>query len=432
MNQQTIDFEHVEVDSITPFPVIVLLEKEEDRFFYFHSMSEPTIELLGLTVDQAKAISKEGWYDFLHPDDYAAVGRYALELFEGDRSKQKRFFMARIKKQGDEDYSWFAGYMKRGAPIDGHRCIHAFFFMPEDIEFLDRQMWSRGLSNRLVTRDVLDAADEPIFWKDATGRYLGANQSFYSFFGIEPGEIVGKKARNFDFFPDHESCAKAEESMIKGERPAIQTTINVIAKGETRTVRLNYRPLLRDDKVIGLVGSFYDITESLNAQRDLWRLANYDSLTGVMNRRMFFSLLREAERDFREQGQPFSILMMDLDAFKDVNDTYGHDVGDLVLIAFSERLNDLLEGKGKLARIGGDEFVALIPHDDEAALLELKESIEKAMKAPLAIKNRKILIGVSVGFQICRNFRDIDAMMREADRYMYESKRIRKKSREQK
>lgn len=162
------------------------------------------------------------------------------------------------------------------------------------------------------------------------------------------------------------------------------------------------------------------------AERDaeLTRMSFYDELTDLPNRRLFQERLEQAVRE-SVRGGPFAVLMMDLNLFKRVNDTHGHDVGDLLLRYVADRLRNVMRESDTVARLGGDEFAAVLSTADslEGAVVVARK-IQSAIDQPIAVGNHICTVGMSVGIAMCpEHGREPDALLRHADMALYQSKR---------
>lgn len=160
--------------------------------------------------------------------------------------------------------------------------------------------------------------------------------------------------------------------------------------------------------------------------RALADLAETDALTGVTNRRGLVRQFAALERDKRSDGR-LALLLMDLDRFKQINDTHGHNAGDLALIAVTERIQGILRREDLLARIGGEEFAALLPETDADGALAIAERIRRLVeKTSVAANNRKIRATISIGVAARRAGErtgvGLNALMRRADRALYQAK----------
>lgn len=169
--------------------------------------------------------------------------------------------------------------------------------------------------------------------------------------------------------------------------------------------------------------------ESRNAalveqERQIRFLAHHDALTGLPNRVLFRQRLEELLRQRKEADAAAVLLYLDLDKFKEVNDTLGHPVGDMLLVSVAERLQASLRDVDLVARLGGDEFaVASLLADPQQQASEISDRIVKALSAPFMLKGRSITIGVSIGIKVARGTStDPDNLLRSADMALYEAK----------
>ncbi|MGE4322233.1 MAG: EAL domain-containing protein [Sphingobium sp.] len=178
------------------------------------------------------------------------------------------------------------------------------------------------------------------------------------------------------------------------------------------------------DQFHGFRGNGTDLTEMRRSQAEVARLAQYDSLTGLANRVQMLSSLEQAVAGSRGRPGECSLLMLDLDRFKSVNDTLGHPAGDALLRQVSQRLLRVVGEKGLVGRQGGDEFKVIVPgRHDHAHLGYLAQSIISALSQPYTIEGTAVVIGVSVGISSCpHDGTAADALIRNADLALYAAK----------
>jgi two-component system cell cycle response regulator len=173
-------------------------------------------------------------------------------------------------------------------------------------------------------------------------------------------------------------------------------------------------------------GKLRAMTESLSARSEtLEQAALTDGLTGMQNRRYFDDALREYLHEFRRIGKPVGLMILDLDHFKQVNDTHGHDVGDEVLRAVAKCLKDLTRYHDVVARLGGEEFAVVTPNMNVESLQRFAERIRKAIATmPIMAGNVRLRITASVGLAVWDGKESAEAFYRRADRQLYEAKRL--------
>jgi diguanylate cyclase (GGDEF)-like protein/PAS domain S-box-containing protein len=161
--------------------------------------------------------------------------------------------------------------------------------------------------------------------------------------------------------------------------------------------------------------------ERKEARAQIARLAYHDMLTGLPNRAQLRQLINQAIDDCR--GKQLALVFLDLDHFKDVNDTLGHSAGDALLIEFAKRLRARIQPSDLLGRLSGDEFVIVVPNCDPARASLVASHITEALASPLWIDNRQVPISASMGISIYPdNATDIDTLMQQADAAMYKAK----------
>ncbi len=276
---------------------------------------------------------------------------------------------------------------------------------------------------------LMDNVPDTIYFKDRDSRFTRVNRYAAARFGIaSPALAIGRT--DFDFFTD-EHAAQAlrdEQEIIRSGEPLV----NVVEKetlpnGEIRWVSTTKLPL-RDPQgnIVGTFGISRDITERKKAEEQLQHQAFYDPLTDLPNRALFVDRLQHLfHRARRSLGSPlFAVLYLDLDRFKAINDSLGHQAGDELLIVTGRRLGYCLRPGDTLARFGGDEFTVLL--DDvrcEADATRVAERIQEEVAAPLKVHGHEVFTSVSVGIALSNGgYKCSEDMLRDADTAMYRAK----------
>jgi diguanylate cyclase (GGDEF)-like protein len=165
--------------------------------------------------------------------------------------------------------------------------------------------------------------------------------------------------------------------------------------------------------------------------RQLSFRAQYDSLTKLLNRASLYERLEALSRASVREGSPLAVIYLDLDSFKEINDTFGHGVGDKVLQHVSAQIQGTVRRADAVARVGGDEFVVVLPGvSDHGEALRLADSLATAIARPFEVNGRELLVGTSLGISICpTDGKDTDALLRVADESMYRVKLTRRSRR---
>ncbi|WP_213453358.1 putative bifunctional diguanylate cyclase/phosphodiesterase [Rhizomonospora bruguierae] len=197
----------------------------------------------------------------------------------------------------------------------------------------------------------------------------------------------------------------------------------VRADGRKLQAEVSCRDLRADETVGGLVLTLHDVTERRSLERELVHRAFYDSLTGLANRALFAERLEQAVTRAGRTGAIVGVLFMDLDDFKVVNDTLGHEAGDRLLVAAARRLSAIVVPDGSVARLGGDEFAVLVEDvADPAAVERVAQRISEAFGEPFELGDRAVGGAVSVGVATTGEAIDSDDLLRQADLALYLAK----------
>jgi diguanylate cyclase (GGDEF)-like protein/PAS domain S-box-containing protein len=281
-------------------------------------------------------------------------------------------------------------------------------------------------------RDFLNAFLEHIpdnvYFKDRKSRFLRINRALANYFGLGDPTEAEKKTDSDIFSPEHAARALEDEQRIieTGQPLTGMEEKETWPDGHETWVLTTKVPLKdRRGRIVGTMGISKDITDRKRAELRIRYMALHDALTGLPNRTLLEDLLTQSIALATRNQKRVVIFMLDLDRFKNVNDSFGHHVGDRLLEAVSARLRTSLRESDIVARLGGDEFVIALPMADEDQDIELvaKKALG-ALSAPFQIDGHDLRIGASIG--ICEypehgeSSRDL---LQAADTAMYEAKK---------
>ncbi|QAA31582.1 diguanylate cyclase domain-containing protein [Clostridium manihotivorum] len=205
-----------------------------------------------------------------------------------------------------------------------------------------------------------------------------------------------------------------------------------IAEGDlSERIQLNCEDEVKEigDSVNKMLDRLIDNYHEVRRARDLSeKVANHDWLTGVPNRAFFMKKIEELIEEYKDTETKFAILFLDLDKFKWINDNLGHQMGDIVLKEVAKRLVDVINRKGIVCRLGGDEFtVILTDFKDKKDIMDTIEKIKKYIEQPLTLSNNKYSVGASIGAVVYPDEADgLDELIQKADIAMYDEKRKKK------
>ncbi|WP_158227133.1 sensor domain-containing protein [Mangrovitalea sediminis] len=215
-----------------------------------------------------------------------------------------------------------------------------------------------------------------------------------------------------------ETCIRKKQSQEVIYRIRLQN-------GDQRWVRDRIYPIKGDaDQLLRIVGVTADITEDRRQQDLLYRAAHFDTLTGLPNRNLFYQRLTQQCQDSKQHGSPFALLFIDLDRFKNVNDSLGHSAGDELLRQLADRLQNIIDRRGFIARLGGDEFAVLAARgSDQVELNDLADTIMQTLTRPFSVHDHVSYLTVSIGIACFpRDGEDAESLLKNADMAMYIAK----------
>ncbi len=257
----------------------------------------------------------------------------------------------------------------------------------------------------------------------ATGLVVFANQRYAELIDSAREQVIGKDPERY--YANPQDYADVLEQLEKGERVTNKLVALIIRNGHERTkwALASYMPLEYQHEP-AVLAWFYDITDRKEMEEQVQHLAYHDPLTDLPNRSLFTDRLQQALATAKRDHCQLALMFIDLDKFKPVNDTHGHQVGDLLLKEVSRRIRDCLRESDTVARIGGDEFVVLLPviktsHD----ALEVAEKIRGSLNQPFKLAGLSLNISSSTGIAIYPQHGDEEKrLMRNADDAMYYAK----------
>lgn len=290
-------------------------------------------------------------------------------------------------------------------------------------EVAERQRTEESLR---LSRKVIDSTLEAIFITDADGLIIDTNPSFCMDVQLKHEQIIGMDIRQLK--PELFSEAKSDEIW----RTATESghwageTLGRDADGKVKGAWLAFSSVKDSQAVIThYVGVLSSITQLVQRQQTLEIEANHDALTGLPNRRLLFDRLNQAILHSRRSQQRLAVCYLDLDGFKQVNDTLGHDAGDNVLRLIAGRLSDVLRGEDTVVRLGGDEFVLLLGNlDNEDKAGQLLNRLLQDVAQPMMVYGRPTLVTASIGVTFYpQDQSDPEQLLKHADEAMLAAKK---------
>lgn len=272
---------------------------------------------------------------------------------------------------------------------------------------------------------ILLASPDPIHVLDLAGRFVYANKATAELFALEPEEIIGKTIVDLGFpfasdFQYNLDKVMVDQSAYRGR------LVHTFASGHGERFEYLLAPVLDDQqRTEATVCIFRDVTEQALAEERIWHSAHHDLLTGLPNRRLFLDRLEQEVKHAKRNSLSLSVLFMDLNGFKEVNDSFGHEAGDALLSEVAERLAGCVREEDTVARLGGDEFTVIITGAEQREDVELVvRKIENAIAVPFQVAQQPVRVSVSIGTSVYpRDATSPVALLEAADHAMYEAKK---------
>ena len=266
---------------------------------------------------------------------------------------------------------------------------------------------------------AFDSASEGIIILDINACITGVNKGFVDITGYSEDDVLGTTPIILDANNHKIWKELSQEGKWHGE------VENKRKNGESYQVWINVTAVKNEDGfIINYVIVFEDITESKRSQSQLHALVNHDPLTGLPNRRLFNELLDQAIKIAERDNYQVAVLFIDLDRFKAINDSLGHQVGDKLLREVSDRISRCLRKNDVLARLGGDEFIVMLDNIYQQEQAELiAKMIIHSLQVEFNINNSEIFSTASIGISIFpQDGSDVDSTIKAADMAMYQIK----------
>jgi diguanylate cyclase (GGDEF)-like protein/PAS domain S-box-containing protein len=373
-------------------------------------------EMLGYSDEDIRAVKQE-WTDRIHPDDRANVTATLQDYLLGQIPTYSIEFRMKCK---DGSYKYIHA---RGMLVSRSHDGKPLRMIGTHTDITERKQAQQKLQ---LAASVFSNAREGIMITETDGTIIDVNDAFILITGYSREEAVGRNPRilNSDIqSPDFYARLwrrLQENGHWYGEIWNRRKNGEVYAQMENISA-------IRDAQgnVCQYVSLFSDITTHKEHEKKLEHIAHFDALTNLPNRVLLADRLRQAMAQTDRNQRLLAIVYLDLDGFKAINDTYGHAAGDRLLMAVSERMKQTLREVDTLARMGGDEFVAVLPNmPDAASSIPMLNRLLAAASKPIETDDIAFTVSASLGVTFFPQVDDVDAdqLLRQADQAMYQAK----------
>jgi len=315
---------------------------------------------------------------------------------------------------------------KDGSVFDGEANVT---LLPDERHYMgivrDISERKRTEASMKLAAMVYQESSEGMMITDADNRIIAVNPAFERITGYQAGDVIGKN-------PNILKSPRQDDTLYQSMWQAINETgrwkgeiWNRAKDGrefaESLAINTTYNP---DGSVFRRVALFSDITEKKQSDDLIWHQANFDALTGLPNRNLFRDHLRHEIRNARRTNLPIALMFLDLDGFKDINDTLGHDMGDLLLKEVAGRLKRCVREIDTVARLGGDEFTVILSELHDAGNVDrIARHILREIARPVTLGDEIAHVSASIGITFYpQDASELESLLKNADQAMYAAK----------
>ncbi len=278
---------------------------------------------------------------------------------------------------------------------------------------------------------IVEASGEAILSRHVDGRIASWNKGAERLFGYTASEIIGQHVSVLWTDEQSADLTRTIDNLNKGINQYENDTVRRRKDGSTVNVSMTGSPILGNrNRIIGVGITARDISELKEVEKRLHRLAYYDPLVNLPNRALLEEELTRAVQQSVAVGQPLALLYLDVDHFKDVNDSFGHQLGDALLQHVARRIGEVVHRNDIFGRLGGDEFGIIQRNADKRDASHLADRLIARLGAPFSIDEHDVTAGVSIGTALldideAATLEPIDAarlLLQQADTALYEAK----------
>jgi diguanylate cyclase (GGDEF)-like protein/PAS domain S-box-containing protein len=382
----------------------------------FHYVNRAFERMSGLRSDEA---AETGWLNAVHPEDRERV---ADEWRKAVGARMR--FQSRLRLRPDSGQTVWVSVLAAPLVVEGE--ITGYTGSVEDVtaRHLAEEQLRR---NEQRLRTIADAMPAMIAYVDAALRFQFANTAYEQAYGGDRSRIIGRHARSVLDEATYRRREPYLKQALAGQRVVFEDEEH--RGGSYTCLEITYIPQWDDEhrQVLGVHAMAHDITRKKVEEQRWIQAAEMDSLTGLTNRAGFLVRLDRALARSRDQHCMLVVMYLDIDHFKQVNDTHGHAVGDAVLRLFAERLGSVLRPSDVLGRLGGDEFTVLIEGMRRAQYASAAAAkIVAAMRKPFVLPEHDLTLALSTSVGVAVTLDDADmtaaSLLQLADEALYETK----------
>ena len=415
------------LSSAEHFTIAILDEAKQEIAYHYRSVNQTVIpQRRAVGYGLTEYVMRQGRTVYLTNEDLARLRASGEDQIA--YVKINTWLGAPLVDPSGKIFGAIALFSKQVSKSEEFMSVEVFSAIAAQVaQAIERKRAEHALKEKeLLLRTVVSALPDMVWLKDLSGRYIFCNPMFERFFGAPESSIIGKTDYDFVSPQMADLFRQYDQAALKNGRSSVNEECVVFADDQhvahLETIKTPIRTV--DGELFGVLGIARDISERKKMQEELRQQAITDELTGVFNRRHFlFRADQELQRS-RRYGGACSLLMLDLDGFKRINDAYGHPVGDKVLSIVVAICVRSLRSTDLFGRVGGEEFAALLTETDAKGAEVVAERIRLNIQAAVidATDAAKIALSVSIGIATYQALDSLTSLIQRADEALYSAK----------
>lgn len=365
-------------------------------------------QILGYKEEELEN-SFETWKDLWHPDDKRMIQNYMK-----DYSQDKIDNHEIIHRLKHKDGSWRWILNRGGVLRDDNNELYRWIGTHTDV--------TTEYEQSLELEKIFSVNLDLLCILDMNGKFLKTNKAWKDVLGYDDEELMGHKILEFIHKNDINDTLKALDKLKEGKK--VDDFINRYKDIKGNWIYLQWRANPFEGKIYAAAR---DITDRIEYEKKILEISNKDSLTNTYNRRYIFNRINEIVKEYKKSEKIFSICIIDIDHFKNINDSYGHQTGDRVLKEFTNIIKQNLRPYDVLGRYGGEEFMVILNNADRnQSGIVIKRILETLRNKTFIIDGDRIDFTFSAGIVNCKELRKdkicLDKLIELADKRMYQAK----------
>ena len=376
-------------------------------------------QMLG-EVPDVSGQSHAFWAERVHPDDQALVTGMVRKVRE---LRLDHFDISYRLRHANGSYRWINS-IGRAVAFDEKSQARRMLGLQIDITESKEAEAALRLSEEKFSKVFSNLPNPVTITRLSDGTFVDVNAAWSRFMGIARDQALGRTALALGVWGNPEDRVRlVTELKTVGRVEGFETVVNAQHHRATCLISAETIQMLGETHIVLVL---QDITEKKRYDDLIWKQANFDLLTDLPNRYMFYDRLDQGIKKAHRDGELLGLLFIDLDRFKEVNDTLGHHIGDVLLVETARRIRECVRETDSVARLGGDEFTVAVSQIRDAGYIEkIAQNILTRLAEPFVLDDSQgqVYISASIGITLYPlDAQDVDQMLKNADQAMYAAK----------